>query len=240
MAKSPFFNNYDFKATQDFYLQLVATATNLFGVDIIYIPRNLGNFDKLYTSDDQSTYSITVPTVGYLENVDGFQGQQNIFSKFGLEIRDQVTISIPSLTYDQEIKPYTNAPRPGEGDLVFFVLNKKCFQIKYTNNKEIFYPMGVLPSYMLTCELFEYSDETFNTNIPEIDSLQKDMSLNVLDYTITLPDGRAITDGANNVIAQGQYDVQNIDIQADNDILNADDNGLIDWSANNPFGEITT
>lgn len=238
MPTNPFMNNYNFKATQDFYLQLVATATNMFGVDIIYIPRNIGNFDKLYEADDQSTYSITIPTVGYLENVDGFQSQQNIFSKFGLEIRDQITLSIPSLTYDQEVKPFTNAPRPGEGDLVYFSLNKKCFQIKFTNNKEIFYPLGVLPSYMLTCELFEYSDETFNTNIPEIDILQKNYSLNILDYTITLPDGRAITDGANNVITQGQYNVQNIDIDADNDILEVDDVGLLDWSANNPFGSI--
>lgn len=237
-STNPFFNRYDDSAEQELYQDLMEEAIQMYGMNVFYIPRNLKNFDQLYETDDQSTYSTVIQCPVYVENVDGFAGRNDIFTKFGLEIRDQVVLSMASRTFDRVIKPITNAPRPNEGDLIYFTVNKKCFQIKFTNNKEIFFPLGVLPTYKLTLELFEYSDETFNTGIPEIDIMQKNFSLNILDYVITTESGLILTDENGNRITTEAYDDQNIDPIVDNDFLKNDADTFIDWSEQNPFGEI--
>ena len=123
-----------------------------------------------------------------------------------------------------------------EGDLIYFTLNKKTFQIKYTNNKEIFYPLGILPTYQMTLELFEYSDETFDTGIPEIDAIQKDSSLNILDYLITTEDGLIITDNNGNRITTDDYSEQNIDTITDDQELASENITLVDNTETNNFG----
>ena len=237
---NPFFDFYTDTSEQDLYQDIVAEAMQMYGHNILYIPRNLINTDYLYNTDDQSSYSTVIPTVAYVESIDGFQGQSNIFSKFGLEIRDQITLSIASRTYDRTIKPVTGQPRPMEGDLIYFTVNKKVFQIKYTNNKEIFYFLGTLPSYKLNLELFEYSDETFNTGIPDIDSIQNKASMNIFDNQTTNEAGLSLTDEVGNVLTEEAFDLQNIDPVVDNSALHGEAASLIDWSLMNPLGKITS
>jgi hypothetical protein len=239
MATNPHFDFYTPESEQDLIQDLIVEAIQIYGQNVIYIPRNLGNFDQLYDTDDQSTYTTTIPVEMYTENIDGFQGQRDIYTKFSLEIRDSVTLSIARRTFELTIQPITNQPRPMEGDLVYFTVNKKCFQIKYVNNKEFFYPLGALPLYQLELNLFEYSDETFDTGIPEVDAIQKNFSLNVRDHAITLPDGTPLVDQANNLIVPPSFDEQNIIPSDDNGILRQSDTSLIDWSTFNPIGAIS-
>ena len=98
-----------------------------------YIPRKLNNYDAVYGADDQSSYENAYPIEIYIKNVDGFQGDGNFMSKFGLEIRDRVVFSMAQRIFNEEIGTFTNQVRPNEGDLIYFPLNKKCFQIKYVN-----------------------------------------------------------------------------------------------------------
>jgi hypothetical protein len=233
---NPFFKNYDNKLLQEVYQDLIVQSIQMYGVECYYIPRNLTNFDQLYLTDDQSTYTTTIQVPVFLEGVDGFEGQKDIFTKFGLEIRDQVTLSLAVRTFERVIKPITGTGRPLEGDLIYFTLNKKVFQIKFTNNKEIFYPLGTLPLYRLTCELFEYSSETFNTGIPEIDELQKVASLNVLDNVYTTEGGNVLTDENNNKLTVEEYDQKNIDPITDSNELNKEEIGILDFSESNAFG----
>jgi hypothetical protein len=233
---NPFFNKFDYKPTQDLYQDLIVQAIAINGHEIYYIPRNIVNFDKIYETDDQSMYNTVIQCPVYIESVDGFSGQKDIFTKFGLEIRDQITLSMASRTFDRVIKPITNQPRPMEGDLIYFTLNKKVFQIRFTNNKEIFYPLGVLPTYQMTLELFEYSDETFNTGIPEIDSIQNVSSLNVFDYVYTTEDGKILTDENLNRITIKSYDTEDIDPITDDDDLNKEIISIADNSETNAFG----
>ncbi len=233
---NPHFNNFENNQLQEVYQDLLTQAVGMYGVQVYYIPRNIINFDKIYETDDQSTYNQAIPTVVYLESVDGFSGQKDIFTKFGLEIRDQVTLTMARRTFESTIQPITNQERPMEGDLIFFALNLKCFQIKFTNNKEIFYPIGELPLYRLTLELFEYSDETFNTGIPEIDSIQKISSLNVLDNSITNDSGLILTDENGSIITVETYDEQNIDPITDGDSLQANAAKIVVTTETNPFG----
>jgi len=218
------------------YQDLIVQAIAINGHEIYYIPRNIVNFDKIYETDDQSMYNTVIQCPVYIESVDGFAGQKDIFTKFGLEIRDQITLSMAARTFDRVIKPVTNQPRPMEGDLIYFTLNQKVFQIKFTNNKEIFYPLGILPTYQMTLELFEYSDETFNTGIPQIDSIQNVASLNVFDYVYTTEDGTVLTDENLNRITLDSYDTEDIDPITDDDQLTKDDASVVDNSEANAFG----
>ena len=233
---NPFFSKFNNVQEQELYQDLIVESIQIYGMEVYYIPRNLVNFDQLYLTDDQSTYTTPIQVPIFIENVDGFQGQKDIFTKFGLEIRDQVTLSMAKRTFDRVIKPITGQERPLEGDLIFFTVNKKVFQIKFTNNKEIFYPLGVLPLFRLTLELFEMSDETFNTGIPEIDELQRVASLNVLDNVYTSESGNILTTENNDKLTVEKYDMKNIDPVVDTSYLNKEEVGVLDFSETNAFG----
>jgi Virus neck protein len=236
-----YFNRYHFGAEQNLLQSLITEAIYIYGIDVIYVPRNLTNFDQLYLTDDQSTYTQAIRTTVYLQSVDGFGPQQNVFTKFGLEIRDNITVCMSRRIFETEVQPFTKQPRPLEGDLIYFDLNKKVFQVKFTNNKEIFYELGKLPTYQLTCELFAYSDETFATGVPEIDDIQTQGSLNILDHTILEDNSNNVltTESGGQITVQG-FDVQNIDPVAWNDEVPLHANNIIDNSEDNAFGFINT
>jgi len=237
MATNFFFNNFKSSQEQSLLENLIIEAIKIYGEDMYYIPRKLGNFDKLYTADDQSYYDQSFMVEIYIKSVDGFAGDGNFMSKFGLEIRDQVVFSIAQRIFSQEIGTYTNAVRPKEGDLIYFPLNKKCFQIKFVNKFEMFYQLGALQTWEMTCELFEYSDEMFNTGIPEIDSLQQLESTNILDYALRDEFDNPLTDEDDNYLVTEKYDLEVITGTGGNDTIQKEAAEFIDFSHVDPFSE---
>jgi hypothetical protein len=237
MATNFFFNNFKSSQEQLLLESLIIEAIKIYGEDMYYIPRNLGNLDALYTADDQSYYNQAFMVELYIKSVDGFSGDGNFMSKFGLEIRDQVIFSIAQKVFNQEIGAYTTLHRPREGDLIFFPLNNKCFQIKYVNKFEMFYQLGALQTWELTCELFEYSDEVFNTGIPEIDRIQKFFSTNILDYAMKDSDGAYIKDEEDNFLVMEQYNLETIEGTGMNETIQAESDNFIDFSVKDPFSE---
>ena len=170
--------------------------------------------------------------------------EKNLKCIFGLEIRDQVTFSVAQRVFNDEIGSYTSFVRPREGDLIFFPLNKKCFQIKFVNKFEMFYQLGALQTWEMTCELFEYSNETFNTGIPEIDIIQTKFSTNILDYSIKDEDDNWLTDENDNYLVVENSSLESIVPGAENETLNnGTDNfqlgssSFIDFSVRDPFSE---
>ena len=202
-----------------------------------YMPRNIGNFDALYTADDQSSYTKAFLVELYIKSVDGFSGDGNFMSKFGLEIRDQVTFSIAQRVFYNEIGSYTAQYRPNEGDLIYFPLNNKCFQIKYVNKFEMFYQLGALQTWELVCELFEYGNEQINTGIPEIDIIQTELTTNILDYAITDEEGYYLADENGNFIVEEQYNIEKIIGTGANDVTMKESSGFIDFTVTDPFSE---
>lgn len=203
-----------------------------------YMPRKLGNFDRLYTADDQSHYEQAFMVELYIKSVDGFAGDGNFMSKFGLEIRDQVVFSMAQRIFNQEIGENTNLVRPNEGDLIYFPLNKKCFQIKYVNKFEMFYQLGALQTWEMTCELFEYSNEIINTGIPEIDILQLTKSTNILDYSIRDEQGMPLADEDGNYLVAERYNLENITGGfAENEVIQNESDDFIDFTHMDPFSE---
>ena len=237
MSTNFYFNNFKNNQEQQLLEDLIVEAIKIYGEDMFYIPRNINNLDKLYTADDQSSYTQAFLVELYIKSVDGFSGDGNFMSKFGLEIRDQVIFSVAQRTFTNEIGSYTTLTRPREGDLIYFPLNNKCFQIKYVNKFEMFYQLGALQTWEMTCELFEYVDEVFNTGIPEIDRIQTNFSTNILDYAILDEDGSYLQDEANDFLVMEQYNLGVITGTGVNDIMAAETTGVIDWSEKDPFSE---
>ncbi|MDR3503116.1 MAG: hypothetical protein P4L79_11120 [Legionella sp.] len=237
MVANPFFNHYSATNEQSLYEGLVVESIKQFAQNMFYLPRRRTNYDVVLGKDDLSLFDTAYFMEFYIESIDGFVGDGNFMSKFGLEIRDQVTFVCSARSFGETVSNHeTTYPRPKEGDLIFFPLNQKCFEIKYTNNKEYFYPFGVLTTFRVTCELYEYSNEKFSTGVTMIDSLEELYSTNILDYAYTDNNGVAYTDNNGNVLVVNSYandtnpDEQNIDIQDEA-------NQYLDWTELDPFSE---
>jgi len=211
---------------------------------MFYISRELKRYDRLYGEDSISEYNRAILVEFYIKSVDGFTGDGNFMSKFGLQIRDQAVFSISQRVFSAEVGTLTEQTRPNEGDLIYFPLNQKCFKIMYVKKQEFFYPMGTLPTWEVTVELFEYGNERFNTGIPDIDRLQTDFSLNILDYALRDESGNLLIDGSSQTIVNENYDMSTINPASDNDAIQdgtdnfpLGSNDFIDFTERNPFAE---
>ena len=237
MATNFFFNNFQSSQEQLLLENLIIEAIKIYGEDMYYIPRKLNNFDKVYGADDQSSYENAYSIEMYIKSVDGFSGDGNFMSKFGLEIRDQVIFSVAQRIFNEEVGTYTTALRPNEGDLIYFPLNKKCFQVKYVNKFEMFYQLGALQTWEMTCELFEYSDELLNTGIPEIDVLQKKYSTNILDWNLLSEDLFDLLTEDGDYIVLENSSLTDLIPSADNDAIQSESDLFVDFTAYDPFSE---
>lgn len=246
MATNFFFNNFQASQEQLLLENLIIEAIKIYGEDMFYIPRKLTNYDALYTEDDSSVFEQAFSLEFYIKSIDGFSGDGNFMSKFGLEIRDQVVFSVAQRVFSDEVGAYTTQVRPREGDLIYFPLNKKCFQIKYVNKQEMFYQLGALQTWEMTCELFEYSNEQFNTGIPEIDIIQNKFSTDILDYTLKDQNGDYLLTENGEYIVTEAYNLESIAPGAENDIIQEGQansafpigsNDFIDFSEKDPFSE---
>ena len=211
---------------------------------MFYIPREVVNYDKLLGEDDQSKYTKAYQIVTYIDSIDGFSGDGNFASKFGLEIRDQVNLVIAQRIFSEEVGSQTNQTRPNEGDLMYFPLNGKTFIIRFVDKFSMFYQLGTLPTWKLTLELFEYSNEIFDTGIPAIDNLQEKYSSNIIDWAILDENGDYLVDESDNILVVEKYNVESINLFADNNVLQSGSinfpegsDDFIDFTERDPFSE---
>jgi len=232
-----FFNNFAQSQEQQLFENLIIESIKIYGQEMIYIPRNIVSRDGIYTEDDQSSYTIPMSIEMYIKSIDGFGGDGEFMSRFGLEIRNQVVFSVSQRIFKNGIAEVINIARPREGDIVYFPLNNKCFQIKFVNEDEIFYQVGNLTTFELTCEMFEYSNEVFNTGIPQIDRIQKIHSTNIFDWALTDEDGNVLMTEESDYLIGEKYEPLTIDPAAMNEELEIAADAIIDFSESNPFAE---
>jgi hypothetical protein len=237
---SVFFQNYELTGEQRLLEDLTIEAIRIYGLDCHYVAWTTPNFDKVYGEDVNTRYDRSWMVECYLKNVLGFQGDREFMSKVaGLEIRDQVVFSMSRRVFTEEIAGDLDSVRPREDDLLYFPLVKKAFRIMYVNQYEMFYQLGAIYTWEMTCELFEYSSEEFSTGIPEIDALQTKFSLNILDYALKDTDGKYLLDTDGNYITLTSYDVERIAPVSDGDTLDTEANTYIDWTETDPFSDNT-
>lgn len=236
---NPYFDNFNNQGEQDLLEELQIEAISIYGQDMFYVPRQLVAFDALEGEDAQSTYTQAIPIVVYVKSVDGFEGDGVFMGKFGLEIRDQVTFTFSKRIWEEEVGAVVGHERPNEGDLIFFPLNGKLFQIQYVNYKPFFYQSGILPTYDVTCELFAYSNQIVDTGIPDIDKIESDFTGNILNYTILTEDGFSLTAEDDNYLVEESYG-SNADVTGDQgDIIQSEEvsNNVLSWDETDPFSE---
>ena len=212
MATSVYFNNFEASMEQYLIEDLVIESIKIHGHDIYYITRTAGALDDVLNEDDLSEYKRADFIDMYIKNFDGFEGEGDFLSKFGLEIRDEMTLTIARRTFELDVAQYTGNDRPLEGDLIYFPLNKKMFEVKFVEHEPVFYQMGALQMYDLRCEMFEYSQETFNTGVSEIDTLfagfetTSNTSIEFLETQDSFADNSTIETAADSIIDFSEAD----------------------------------
>ena len=174
MATNVFFSP-KVRTEQRLYEDLIIEALRMYGQDVYYIPRETVTPDEIL-NEEYSKYSSAYTVEMYIANTESFEGDGNMLSKFGLEIRDQATFVVSRRRFQQLVQIDANAireERPREGDLVYLPLSKSLFEIKFVEHEKPFYQLSNLPTYELQCELFEYSAEKFDTGIKDVDRFEQ-------------------------------------------------------------------
>ena len=177
------------RSEQNLYEDLIIESIKIYGQDLYYLPRDLVNVDDVFREDPESRFNSNYLLEMYVDNIDGFDGEGDLFTKFGVEIRDQVTFTVAKRRWQQTVMRYDNeiqGIRPLEGDLVFTPFSKKIFQIMHVEHEQPFYQLNNLPVFKLQCELFEYNDEDFDVNNDAITQLEQDAAFR---YELTLTQG---------------------------------------------------
>jgi hypothetical protein len=239
MPTNVFFNNFQASQEQLLIEDLVIESIKIYGHDVFYCPRTLVNKDEIYGEDSISKYNTQYMVEMYIKNVMGFQGEGDFMSKFNLQIRDQMTLTIARRTFFDEIGNVESIDRPQEGDLIYFPLNKKIFIVKFVEHEAIFYQLGALQTYDLQCELWEYSNEVLNTGIEDIDKLQKDYSFEMGVYGLLTENGYVLKDEDGYDLIQEQYNfsTQVGDSLEDNVEIQSEADNILDFSERDPFSE---
>jgi hypothetical protein len=238
MATNFYFNNFGASNEQGLIEDLIIESIRIYGLDMYYIPRTKNNVSDVFNDVQYSTYNNPVFVEMYIQNVDGFQGDGEFLSKFGVEVRDQITFTISQRVFNQEVGIYTNETRPTEGDIIWFPLTASLYQIKYVNKKAIFYQLGALQTYDIVCELYEGNSDIFNTGIAEIDDKYNALSLVDDSYAILMEDGAVLMTEYNEKVLNENYSIDTIDVQADNDVYELGTNiDFIDFTEIDPFSE---
>ena len=239
MAKNFFFNNFQNSQEQGLIEDLMIEAISIYGLETIYVPRNPNNIDVVLGEDPARDYTHAIPVEMYVKNVDGFGGQGDFLSKFNIQIRDQITFTIARRTFANEIGTLEAFVRPREGDLIFFPLNRKMFEVRFVEHESIFYQLGSLQVWDLQCELFEYNNEYFDTGYPEIDALMTNYSNSTDIFSLLTEKGLEITTEDSFAILNEGYDINENDPLATNDEIQAESDDYIDFTERNPFSEGT-
>ena len=153
---------------------IVIEALKIYGHDVYYIPRKIVNTNAIFNEDALSEFGEAFLIEMYLANVDGFEGDGNLLSRFGVEVRDQAELIISTRRWEELVGRFQSIPevRPQEGDLIYFPLTNGLFEIKFVEDEDPFYQLSGLTTFKLSVETFEYGNEALDTGIEAIDSFE--------------------------------------------------------------------
>ena len=171
MPTNVFFNQA-VKSEQNLVEDLVVESLRMYGHNCYYLPRTIVNEDTILGDAANSSFDDAYEVEMYLDGVEGFEGEGDLYAKFGVEVRDSATFIISRRTWERFVSLDVNLAtglRPNEGDLIYFPLSKSLFEIKFVEHENPFYQLGKLFVFKMTCDLFEYSGEKFDTSLEALD-----------------------------------------------------------------------
>lgn len=191
------------RSEQKIYEDIIIESLKIYGQDVYYIPRDLVQEDKILGDDVPSRFNSAHKIEMYIENVEGFDGEGDLFTRFGVEIRDEATFIVSRNRWSQQVAKFDNSItslRPLEGDLIYLPLSNKLFEISHVEHEQPFYQLSNLPVFKLRTRLFEYNNEDLDTGVAQIDKIELDYAYK---YILTL-------DGTSGIITVGEKATQTL------------------------------
>lgn len=192
MALNPFF--LQGTRNEQFLVQdIINEQLKIYGIDVIYLPRKIFKTDDIIREIQSSKFDDSFSLEAYLNNYDGYAPDSDIMTKFGLRLKNEISLTISRERFEEFIVPFLEGissgirdglitdydfadliSRPKEGDLIYFPLGERLFEIKRVESEKPFYQLGSNYVYELSCELFEYENELIDTSIEELDNTVKE------------------------------------------------------------------
>lgn len=248
---NPYFNRPQTGYTREWelYESMIIETIQQTGIEVVYIPRSLNKFDQVFGEDVLSSFDSHAVIEAYLEDIEGYGGESEMISKFGLEIRDTATFVISRKRFSETVTPiYPDSrnelvsDRPCEGDLIFFPMSKSLFEIKFVEDEyPHFYQLHKKYVWSLRCELTQLNNEKFSTGHQETDEYFG-VNLNRLDNGVSLESETGVVlleDGGwvvnENYVVSKPYD--EIRGYGDDDAIKKEFLEIMDFSEDNPFNE---
>ncbi|MBV23193.1 MAG: hypothetical protein CMA53_03745 [Euryarchaeota archaeon] len=178
------------KSEQNLYEDIIIESLKMYGQDVYYLPRTIVNENKVFGDDVPSAFNSSYKIEMYIENTEGFDGEGDLFTKFGVEIRDAATFIVSRRRWKGLVGQTTNdieqIERPAEGDLIYLPLSNSMFEIMHVEHEQPFYALSNLPTYKLRCELFTYNNESFDTSLSVLNELEVTGAY-TYDLTLKIP-----------------------------------------------------
>jgi len=265
--RNRYFNQYGTASEQNILEDLIIESMKIYGINAYYLPRTHVNLDMLFKEDASMKFDDAIEIEMYLKTYDGYMGQNDFISKFGLQVDESLTFTVAKKRFSQILQPklmteysynfkledndllrqevnfdqdYTGYIRPKEGDLIWFPFTRDLFEIKFVENIETLFQLGKLYTYELRCDKYEYSSEVLNTDNADIDQLETDYSLSTSNVPRTLAeDGDALLAEDGGYLMEESNMVEEKEETAQNDYITGriNDDDILDFSEKNPFAE---
>ena len=266
--RNRFFNQYGTATEQNVLEDLIIESLKIYGINGYYLPRTHVNLDLLFKEDASMKFDDALEIEMYLKTYEGYMGQNDFISKFGLQIDESLTFSISQKRFSQILQPklmteysynikledgdlmrqeidydqdYTGYIRPKEGDLIWFPFTKDLFEVKFVENIETLFQLGKLYTYELRCDKYEYSSNNLDTEIDAVDQLETDYSQATSNLAkAMLEDGDLLLAEDGGYIMEEANMVEEQDDSAQNDYIQSriNDDDILDFSEKNPFSEV--
>lgn len=229
---------------------MFAEAIHLQGNRVFYLPRKYQKYDPILGEDVLSKFEVALPVDMLVESYQGYEGDREVMTKFGLQIKDQVRATIARIHFEYAVGRYAKSlipGRPNEGDLIYIPEFTQLFEIKFIENQEpYFYTLGRLPAYNLLLEAFQYASEEINTGIESIDKIADKFTHDRLAFEWLLEDssGVFLMENGSRFLLETPYpvadsEVEAISISAEETAYEkeARENNVLNFSEDNPFSE---
>ena len=176
MARNIYFSDA-VRSEQRLYESIIIESLKMYGQDLYYLPRTIVNENTIFGEDVPSQFNNSYKIEMYIENTEGFDGEGDLFTKFGVEIRDEATFIVSRKRWNNTVGQANNeieGERPREGDIIYLPLSNSMFEVMHVEHEQPFYQLANLPVFKMRCQLFEYSGEDLDTGVDVIDDIEVD------------------------------------------------------------------
>jgi hypothetical protein len=200
MATNPYFNKFKSTAEQRLVQDIVDESIKIHGVDMVYAIRSLQNEDELFGEDRLPKFQDGRELEMYVDSYDGFEGQGEVMTQFGLDIKDEMTLTVSKKRFSEVFADKTDIKYPREGDLIYFPLMDGIFEVNFVEREQNFFNFGKTFTYQIKVSLYKYSGEQLDTGFDQIDGVTSNAMNQLVNTTFSGGVGEFIEGETVNII----------------------------------------